>query len=177
MSSLLIMFLFQNYAGDKEMLGECEQVLSDAMVLNKFKCYSFISDKHIICYAFQFFLELMKVPRVESKLRVFAFKITFSSQVYFSPICVQYLFLRANALITVSAYTLVFAQVNDLRKNLNTINDAAREVILNLMVFKLLFMKKCLPYMHLKYNTPLTGKRICEITPDNADNSDFWEMP
>jgi hypothetical protein len=57
----------------------------------------------------------MKVPRVESKLRVFAFKITFSSQVYFSQICVQYIYiyiyiyiLPANALITVSAYTLVF---------------------------------------------------------------------
>uniref|UniRef100_A0A2N9GQK1 Formin-like protein n=1 Tax=Fagus sylvatica TaxID=28930 RepID=A0A2N9GQK1_FAGSY len=46
----------------------------------------------------QFFLELMKVPRVESKLRVFAFKITFSSQ------------------------------VDDLRNNLKTINCAAREV-------------------------------------------------
>lgn len=30
---------------------------------------------------FQFFLELMKVPRVESKLRVFLFKILFYSQV------------------------------------------------------------------------------------------------
>ncbi|KAL4631964.1 hypothetical protein ACB092_04G017700 [Castanea dentata] len=60
----------KNYTGDKEMLGKCEQ----------------------------FFLELMKVPRIESKLRVFAFKITFSSQ------------------------------VNDLRNNLNTINGAAREV-------------------------------------------------
>ncbi|RVW93738.1 Formin-like protein 3 [Vitis vinifera] len=59
-----------NYPGDKAMLGKCEQ----------------------------FFLELMKVPRVESKLRVFSFKITFSSQ------------------------------VKDLRNNLNTINDAAREV-------------------------------------------------
>lgn len=29
----------------------------------------------------QFFSELMKVPRIESKLRVFAFRITFSSQV------------------------------------------------------------------------------------------------
>ncbi|GMQ06950.1 hypothetical protein CsSME_00051347 [Camellia sinensis var. sinensis] len=46
----------------------------------------------------QFFLELMNVPRVESKLRVFAFRITFSSQ------------------------------VSDLRCNLNTINAAAREV-------------------------------------------------
>lgn len=60
----------KNYNGDKEMLGKCEQ----------------------------FFLELMKVPRVESKLRVFSFTITFSSQ------------------------------VNDLRSNLNTINDATKEV-------------------------------------------------
>jgi formin 2 len=29
----------------------------------------------------QFFLELMKVPRMESKLRVFSFKIQFGSQV------------------------------------------------------------------------------------------------
>ncbi|PON35084.1 Tensin phosphatase [Parasponia andersonii] len=64
------MELLKNYTGDKEKLGKCEQ----------------------------FFMELMKVPRVESKLRVFAFKITFSSQ------------------------------VNDLRNNLNTINNAAREV-------------------------------------------------
>ncbi|CBI37471.3 unnamed protein product, partial [Vitis vinifera] len=64
------MELLKNYPGDKAMLGKCEQ----------------------------FFLELMKVPRVESKLRVFSFKITFSSQ------------------------------VKDLRNNLNTINDAAREV-------------------------------------------------
>ncbi|KAI4314576.1 hypothetical protein L6164_027468 [Bauhinia variegata] len=64
------MELLKNYTGNKEMLGKCEQ----------------------------FFMELMKVPRVESKLRVFAFKITFSSQ------------------------------VNDLRLNLNTINAAAREV-------------------------------------------------
>ncbi|KAL7111925.1 hypothetical protein ACP275_05G119900 [Erythranthe tilingii] len=60
----------KNYNGDKEMLGKCEQ----------------------------FFLELMKVPRVEPKLRVFAFTITFTSQ------------------------------VKDLKLNLNTINDAAREV-------------------------------------------------
>ncbi|PPR92547.1 hypothetical protein GOBAR_AA28119 [Gossypium barbadense] len=46
----------------------------------------------------QFFLELMKVPRVESKLRVFAFRITFSSQ------------------------------VDDLRSNLSIINNATREV-------------------------------------------------
>ncbi|KAK0589581.1 hypothetical protein LWI29_016026 [Acer saccharum] len=64
------MELLKHYPGDKEMLGKCEQ----------------------------FFLELMKVPRVEAKLRVFSFKITFSSQ------------------------------VEDLRRNLKTINDATREV-------------------------------------------------
>ncbi|CAL5436026.1 unnamed protein product [Camellia sinensis] len=46
----------------------------------------------------KFLLELMNILRVESKLRVFAFRITFSSQ------------------------------VNDLRCNLSTINAAAREV-------------------------------------------------
>ncbi|XP_058189073.1 formin-like protein 14 [Rhododendron vialii] len=64
------MTMLKNYNGNKDMLGKCEQ----------------------------FFLELMKVPRVESKLRVFAFSITFSSQ------------------------------VNELRCNLDTINGAAREV-------------------------------------------------
>ncbi|GJN02200.1 hypothetical protein PR202_ga19525 [Eleusine coracana subsp. coracana] len=46
----------------------------------------------------KFFLELMKVPRVEAKLRVFAFRITFSTQ------------------------------VDELRTNLTTINDATKEV-------------------------------------------------
>ncbi|KAL0648420.1 hypothetical protein Bca4012_046711 [Brassica carinata] len=45
--------LLQNYTGDKERLGKCEQ----------------------------YFLELMKVPRVELKLRVFSFKIQFHTQV------------------------------------------------------------------------------------------------
>ncbi|KAK3437250.1 hypothetical protein EUGRSUZ_C01939 [Eucalyptus grandis] len=45
--------LLKGYNGDKEALGKCEQ----------------------------FFLELMKVPRVEAKLRVFSFKIQFHSQV------------------------------------------------------------------------------------------------
>ncbi|KAK3029751.1 hypothetical protein RJ639_038028 [Escallonia herrerae] len=62
--------VLENYSGEKDMLGKCEQ----------------------------FLMELMKVPRVESKLRVFSFTITFSSQ------------------------------VNDLKRNLNTISDAAREV-------------------------------------------------
>ncbi|KAF6171761.1 hypothetical protein GIB67_007282 [Kingdonia uniflora] len=47
------MELLKGYSGDKETLGKCEQ----------------------------FFMELMKVPRVESKLRVFSFKIQFGSQV------------------------------------------------------------------------------------------------
>lgn len=64
------MGLLKNYTGDKETLGKCEQ----------------------------FFLELMRVPRIESKLRVFAFKITFLSQ------------------------------VADLRSNLNIINSVATEV-------------------------------------------------
>ncbi|KAF5192350.1 Formin-like protein, partial [Thalictrum thalictroides] len=64
------MELLKNYTGNKENLGKCEQ----------------------------FFMELMKVPRVESKLRVFSFTITFSTQ------------------------------VKDLRSNLNTINNASREV-------------------------------------------------
>ncbi|XP_022948710.1 formin-like protein 20 isoform X2 [Cucurbita moschata] len=47
------MELLKGYCGDKEKLGKCEQ----------------------------YFLEMMQVPRVESKLRVFSFKIHFSSQI------------------------------------------------------------------------------------------------
>lgn len=64
------MEMLKNYTGNKENLGKCEQ----------------------------FFMELMKVPRVESKLRVFSFTITFSTQ------------------------------VKELRFNLNTINNASGEV-------------------------------------------------
>ncbi|KAI3927401.1 hypothetical protein MKX01_027632 [Papaver californicum] len=60
----------ENYNGDKEVLGKCEQ----------------------------FFLELMKVPRMETKLRVFSFKIQF------------------------------IAQILDLRKSLSTVNSACEEV-------------------------------------------------
>ncbi|KAL8536987.1 hypothetical protein ACS0TY_012244 [Phlomoides rotata] len=62
--------LLKNYKDDKENLGKCEQ----------------------------FFLEMIKVPRVESKLRVFSFKMQFSSQ------------------------------VSDLRNNLNVVNSASEEV-------------------------------------------------
>ncbi|KAM5570824.1 formin-like protein 20 [Rosa sericea] len=64
------MELLKNYTGDKETLGKCEQ----------------------------YFLELMKVPRVESKLRVFSFKIQFSSQ------------------------------ASEFKKSLNTVNSACEEV-------------------------------------------------
>ncbi|PQM35654.1 hypothetical protein Pyn_21840 [Prunus yedoensis var. nudiflora] len=64
------MELLKGYTGEKEKLGKCEQ----------------------------FLLELMKVPRVESKLRVFSFKIQFSSQ------------------------------VSDLRKSLNVVNSASEEI-------------------------------------------------
>ncbi|RZC60903.1 hypothetical protein C5167_022648 [Papaver somniferum] len=60
----------ENYNGDKDVLGKCEQ----------------------------FFLELMKVPRLETKLRVFSFKNQF------------------------------IAQILDLRKSLGTVNSACEEV-------------------------------------------------
>ncbi|XP_028067158.1 formin-like protein 18 [Camellia sinensis] len=64
------MDLLKGYTGDKEILGKCEQ----------------------------FFLVLMKVPRVESKLRVFLFKIQFNSQ------------------------------ISDFKKSLNTVNSSCEEV-------------------------------------------------
>ncbi|KAG8639433.1 hypothetical protein MANES_14G112656v8 [Manihot esculenta] len=64
------MELLKGYTGEQEKLGKCEQ----------------------------FFLELMKVPRVESKLRVFSFKMQFHSQ------------------------------VSDLRKILNVVNSTAEEI-------------------------------------------------
>lgn len=64
------MELLKNYSGDKGNLGKCEQ----------------------------FFMELMKVPRVESKLRVFSFKIQFGTQII------------------------------DFRKSLNLVNSASEEV-------------------------------------------------
>jgi hypothetical protein len=47
------MELLKGYTGDKDKLGKCEL----------------------------FFLEMMKVPRVETKLRVFSFKMQFTSQI------------------------------------------------------------------------------------------------
>ncbi|XP_057415738.1 formin-like protein 13 isoform X2 [Lotus japonicus] len=64
------MEIIKSYDGEKEKLGRCEQ----------------------------FFMALMKVPRVESKLRVFSFKIQFHSQ------------------------------VSDLRNSLNVVNSASEEI-------------------------------------------------
>ena len=44
--------------------------------------FEFRTDKGYNIFFSQFFLELMQVPRAESKLRVFSFKIQFSSQVH-----------------------------------------------------------------------------------------------
>nr|XP_009795104.1 PREDICTED: formin-like protein 18 isoform X1 [Nicotiana sylvestris]XP_016480369.1 PREDICTED: formin-like protein 18 [Nicotiana tabacum] len=65
------MEVLKGYKGDKEMLGRCEQ---------------------------QFMLELIQVPRVESKLRIFSFKIQFQSQ------------------------------ISDLRNNLSIVNSAADQI-------------------------------------------------
>ncbi|KAL8265403.1 hypothetical protein R6Q59_023533 [Mikania micrantha] len=64
------MELLKGYKGERDKLGKCEQ----------------------------FFLELMKVPRTESKLKVFSFKLQFGSQ------------------------------VSDLRKSLNSVNSAVEQV-------------------------------------------------
>ncbi|KAF5956828.1 hypothetical protein HYC85_004053 [Camellia sinensis] len=64
------MELLKGYNGEKEKLGKCEQ----------------------------FFLELMQVPRIESKLRVFSFKMQFRTQ------------------------------VSDLRNSLNVVNSAADQI-------------------------------------------------
>ncbi|KAI3970875.1 hypothetical protein MKX01_024522 [Papaver californicum] len=74
----------QNYNGDKEVLGKCEQ----------------------------FFLELMKVPRMETKLRVFSFKIQFITQIL------------------------------DLRKSLGKVNSACEETQKNLHVVSGLLLVK-----------------------------------
>ncbi|KAG8093045.1 hypothetical protein GUJ93_ZPchr0012g22144 [Zizania palustris] len=80
------MDLLKNYSGDKETLGKCEQ----------------------------FFLELMKVPRIESKFSIFSFKIQFQSQ------------------------------IRDVRKNLLTVSSACEELRgsekLKVIMQKILFL-------------------------------------
>ncbi|XLT76053.1 hypothetical protein HN873_032327 [Arachis hypogaea] len=84
------MELLKGYTGDKENLEKCEQ----------------------------YFLELMKVPRVESKLRVFSFKIQFLSHV---------------------CYAFFFLHVIEFKKSLKTVNSACEEVRKSI---KLKIMKK-----------------------------------
>ncbi|MFS7999786.1 hypothetical protein Hanom_Chr12g01170631 [Helianthus anomalus] len=66
-----------NYTGDKKMLGQCEhvgdQIMDYYIFLRYFACHLSLvpcsfSNKLSLS---SFFLELMKVPRVESKLCVF----------------------------------------------------------------------------------------------------------
>jgi hypothetical protein len=59
---------------------------------------NFPGDKATLGKSEQFFLEMMRVPRMEAKLRVFSFKILFASQ------------------------------IKDLRTNLDIVNDASKEV-------------------------------------------------
>lgn len=75
-------------------------------------------------------MELMKVPRVESKLKVFLFKIQFHSQVW------QVIPSLANhelccfallGLCNIWSFSNYF-QVSDLKQNLNIVNSSAEEV-------------------------------------------------
>ncbi|CAL9229557.1 unnamed protein product, partial [Arabidopsis halleri] len=86
------MELLKNYTGDKATLGKCEQLKLKLhfRVINAFFFSSILLP--------QYFLELMKVPGVESKLRVFSFKIQFATQ------------------------------ITELNKGLNAVNSACEEV-------------------------------------------------
>lgn len=93
---------------------------------------------------FQFFLELMKVPRIESKLRVFAFSITFSSQVVCSgAFCFFYSYMQNDFAISCCTCLHQFVQVNELRCNLDTINKVASEVHPFVFVFVKLVLESC----------------------------------
>lgn len=75
---------------------------------------------------YQFFMELMKVPRIEAKLRVFAFKITFASQVEIS----KSLNLVAPVFRHVVIDVVFFGsfQAEELKSCLNIVNAAVKEV-------------------------------------------------
>ncbi|BAB11443.1 unnamed protein product [Arabidopsis thaliana] len=71
------MELLKNYTGDKATLGKCEQLA---------KAKAPLKEHFRVINAFpsltpQYFLEVMKVPGVESKLRAFSFKIQFGTQI------------------------------------------------------------------------------------------------
>lgn len=78
-------------------------------------------------------MELMKLPRVDSKLRVFSFKIQFRSQVRqlipFLLLGSVYSFAWPFCYcIFAYFFTVSFSQVSDLKQNLNIVNSSAEEV-------------------------------------------------
>lgn len=88
------------------------------------------SDVIMLTFLEQFFLELMKVPRVESKLRVFSFKIQFNTQVgyvYFLMILLFWLTANFVWIVNLVLLCLFIFQVSDLRKNLQIVNSASEE--------------------------------------------------
>ena len=88
-------------------------------------------------FLLQFFLELMKVPRVESKLRVFSFKIQFRTQVnehLFNLFAFRCFPLWWFSLLHVW-HCLALFQVSDLRKNLNIVNSVADEASILSLIF------------------------------------------
>lgn len=96
-----------------------------------------VSDSYVF---WQFFLELLKVPRVESKLRVFSFKIQFCSQVRWPSILLFYQVL--SGVVVTSAHVFRFFQVSDLRTSLNIINSTSEEVsYVWIIVFSCIFEK------------------------------------
>ena len=90
----------------------------------------YISCLKYILYV-QYFLEQMKVPRVESKLRVFSFKIQFGCQVW------RYLHFSLFPMIILFNYVLSclilyhFLQISEFKKNLNAVNSACEEVCID----------------------------------------------
>ncbi|MFS7939716.1 putative formin, FH2 domain-containing protein [Helianthus anomalus] len=89
----------KNYKGDIEQLGKCEH----------------------------FFLELMKVPRMEAKLNTFMFKLQFHSQVCGYALNSCY-FLHALIIYILSSHSDFFFQLANIRNCLNIVNSACHEV-------------------------------------------------
>lgn len=113
----------------------------------------------------------MKVPRVESKLRVFSFKIQFRSQVRQSTLsygfyiftCLYNIFFY-HMLMHLLPFKILF-QVAELSGNLNIVNSVAKEV--------------CNPFWCLFFFTIdyliteifcLSDQKFCQTEKDHADN-------
>ena len=74
-------------------------------------------------------MELMKLPRVDSKLRVFLFKIQFRSQVrHLIPFLLLGTVFFCLAFLVLYCLTVSSSQVSDLKRNLNVVNSSAEEV-------------------------------------------------